>query len=228
MSSTPELANDTLRAFSRELSRGVRRVCGGHVRFRAGDPEVPYAPLIGPDGRSDLQRLALSEAATVVVFDEAEWALIGEVARSDAQLVVCGLPAWSAGLRGTFDAPNPPHRARDAVDLVSARQTPDLPGVTWVWGVGITPLLDALGAWADGHVVVALPGTASHHVLARGGALMARTVLEAVEATAFVQANPAIANALAVRGARVAAAQPSFDEVCARAAEAVVLAAGHV
>ncbi len=226
--SASSLANDTLRGFARELSRGVRRVCGGAIRFDAGDPDVPYVPLIGPGGRSDRQRLALAAAPTIVLFDESEWAFMGDVVRPDAQVVVCGLPVRKGGRRGSFDAPNPPERAVGAMNLVAGRQTPGLPGVTWVWGAGVTPLLDALAAWADGHVVVALPGTMPNRILTRGGVLAARTILEAMEATSFVQSNPAIANALAVRGSRVAAAQPSFDEVSDRAAEAVVLASGLV
>jgi hypothetical protein len=61
-------------------------------------------------------------------------------------------------------------------------------------------------------------------LLRDGGALHARTALEAVEATRYLCENRPLARALARRGRRVASALDDIDVVAGRLAEAIVMA----
>lgn len=217
----------TLQRFADEIAGAVVTRCGGSVRFDAGAPTTPYAPLVGPAGRTDAQRIAMAEATTIVLFDDSELGHVVDAVRPDARIVVCDVPRVSRDPdAATFTAPTVPARAAAAVRTVKDDQFDGLPKVGWIWGAGISPLLDALTAWDDGRAVVALPGTTCHPLLQRGGVLLARTVLEAVEATRFLQSTPALAHILAIRGGRHAAGQPTLDEVCERVCEASLLAAG--
>ena len=83
-----------------------------------------------------------------------------------------------------------------------------------------------MAAWAAGRAVVALPGTARHGMLREGGALAARTSLEAIEATRLLGSTRPLAQALADRGRRRVARLDELDLVADRVAEAVVLAGG--
>ena len=98
------------------------------------------------------------------------------------------------------------------------------PGIAWVGGGPAAALPAAVEAWAEGRAVVALPGTTPHRLLRDGGALSARTTLEAVEATRYLCENRPLARALARRGRRVASALDDLELVAGRLAEAIVMA----
>jgi hypothetical protein len=167
----------------------------------------------------------LASAAAIVLLDRSEAA--GLPAAVTAPVVVTGVPRPEPPPRPGRGLDDGGHAALAALWRSEVGPPPaDGPGVAWVGGVGGTPVAAAAEAWAAGRAVVALPGTACHDMLARGGALFARTSLEALEATRLLAAARPLAEALAARGRRELQGLETLDGVAARFAEAVVLATG--
>ena len=99
----------------------------------------------------------------------------------------------------------------------------DGPAVCWVGGPAA--LAGAAEAWGRGAAVVALPGAHAHAMMRRGGAMLSRTSLEALEATRLVHATRPLQRALARRGRREAVLLEPIHVVAGRFAEALLLAA---
>ena len=203
---------------------GLTLLCGLADPMLPGPrPDGPLAVLAatGPDGPPPWAPALLEAAAIRLVLTEADLDALGEAGGAP----VIGLPAPpltepepGLDVDGTSDA---------ALEIWIAEMGAvphDGPGVTWIRGRGSAPLAAAADGWARGRVVVALPGTADHPLLRRGGVLRSRTTLEAVEATALVRRTAPLAWTLASRGRRAIASLPSLEQVAGRLAE--VLAAG--
>jgi hypothetical protein len=224
------------------LGRMVERVTGpgalldalpGTLAAGADDPMLPGAdaerpllvlPACGPRTPTPWGRALVTAADVVVLLDAVEATDLGD-AVGDRPVLVAGLPAppESADGQGLDPGESPPP------ELVAAwRADAELgcggPGVAWVGGRGATALAEALEAWAAGRAVVALPGTPRHDLLRRGRALCADTMLEVLEATRFLRANPPLARALGARGRETARSLPSVADVAAALAEGAELA----
>ena len=181
-------------------------------------------PALGPGPCTRDARRSLTAAGSIALLHPAEAGMISSVLR-EGETVTLGLPA---------PRPTDPASGLDLGSLPSSLERllrdrigkvpPDAPGITWVRGFGSAPLSSALEAWAAQRAVIALPQTPREPLLVRGGALFATSPLHAIEATAYLLSSPALTRTLAARGARIAARQPSIEEVASRLAEAIELA----
>jgi hypothetical protein len=143
-----------------------------------------------------------------------------------------GTPVLAIGL------PRPPERSTQrGLDVDSAdaamlkllreqlgRVPDDAAGVAWVRGCGASTLAHAVDAWSRRRAVIALPGTARHPLLERGGVLFASSTLHAIEATRFLMETPALTSTLANRGIRIAGSLPTIETVATGIAESLELA----
>jgi len=137
-------------------------------------------------------------------------------------VLACGLPRPPLGNGAEGLDPGGADESTLAVWEAEAGEIPAAgPGVAWVRGRGAVPLAAAADAWAGGRAVVTLPGTPDHWLLRRGGALRARTSLEAVEATRLLRGTAPLCHALLRRGRAALAVLPSPEEAAARALEAL-------
>ena len=87
-------------------------------------------------------------------------------------------------------------------------------------------VVHAREAWAAGAAVVAMSGPAAESLRRSGGALVADTVLEAVEAVALLGRTPRLAMTLARRGRDLLGALPSAEGVAAELVAALRRADG--
>ena len=166
----------------------------------------------------------LGSAAAIVALDPSDTAAMGR--RAACPVVRAGVPRPEPADRGAGVDPGG-HDGMAAVWRAEVGPLPEGgPGVAWVGGAGAAPVAAAAEAWAAGRAVVALPGTPRHDILRDGGALFARTSLEALEATRLLTAARPLTEALAARGKRALQALETLDEVVRRFAEAIVLATG--
>jgi hypothetical protein len=91
---------------------------------------------------------------------------------------------------------------------------------------GPAALAEAAEAWARGDAVVALPGAPRHAMLRAGGALAARSSLEAIEATRLLLGARPLVHELARRGRLQLLELDPVEAVVDRFAEAIALAEG--
>ena len=179
-------------------------------------------PVLRGRTPSPFARALLATAAVTVVLDPGE--LAGLAGAVSGPVVATGIPRpealpAAAGLDvGDVGA----HLAGLWAAEVGAVPSGG-PAVCWVSGPAAVAA--AVDAWARGAAVVALPGTRPHAMMRRGGALMSRTSLEALEATRLLHTTRPLARALARRGGREAMRLEPRDVVSGRFAEALVLAA---
>jgi hypothetical protein len=224
------------------LGRMVDRVIGvgalidalpGTLAAGADDPMLPGAgaerplvvvPACGPRPPTPWARALVAAADVVVLLDAVEANDLGD-SLGDRPVLAAGLaaPAEAADAEGLDQGESPPSELAAAW---RAGRDPGRggPGVAWVGGRGATALAEALEAWAAGRAVVALPGTPHHDLLRRGRVLRADTILEALEATRFLRANPPLARSLGTRGRETARALPSAADVAMALAEGAELA----
>lgn len=189
---------------------------------RAGAP-FAVMPLLRGRRPPPWAAAVLGAAQVLVVLDPAELAPLG--VRPELPVVVAGLPAPGETAPGTGLSAGPaPERLVRLWHQEGAAVPTGGPGIAWVGGGPAAALPAAVEAWAEGRAVVALPGTTPHRLLRDGGALSARTTLEAVEATRYLCENRPLARALARRGRRVASALDDLELVAGRLAEAIVMA----
>jgi hypothetical protein len=189
-----------------------------------GEPPAAMLPACGPGRPALWARARVQTAAAVCLLDASEVPDLRAELRG-RPVLACGLPrpALGSGTAGLDDG------GADASTLaVWEAEVGDVPetgpGVAWVRGRGAVPLAGAAEAWASGRAVVTLPGTPDHWLLRRGGALRARTSLEAVEATRLIRSAPPLCHALVRRGRAALAVLPSPEESAARALEALEVA----
>ena len=165
----------------------------------------------------------LATAAATVVVDPGEVpGLAGAVC---GPLVVTGVPRpeYAAPARGVDPGDGGGRLAALWEAEFGGPLPADGPAVCWVSGPGA--LAGAVEAWGRGAAIVALPGARAHAMMFRGGAMMSRTSLEALEATRLVHATRPLQGALARRGRREAMLLEPIHVVAGRFAEALVLAA---
>jgi hypothetical protein len=185
----------------------------GTLAAGADDPFLPgpdaerplvVVPACGPRPPTSWGLALVASADAVVLLDPVE-AHDLRVALSDRPVLVAGLPALPERTDGEgLDRGDSASPELVAAWDAQAERDGRGPGVAWVGGRGASALAEALEAWAAGRAVVALPGTPRHDLLHRGRALRAETILETVEATRFLRANPPLARALGTRGREVA------------------------
>lgn len=193
-------------------------------RLAARLPEGPrvVVPALGGPTLPPWGRALLSTADVVVVLDEVEIPPLA--AEISAPVVVCGLPR--SPVLASRSGLDPGEAPRALLELW--RHEPGHgccePGIAWVAGGGAAGLAAAAEAWASGRAVVALRRVPPHAMLRRGGALRARTSLEALEATRFLCTVQPLRHALLDRGRRVVSRLDALDVVAERFAEAIVLA----
>lgn len=222
------------------LARALRRVGarlptarGVVVAAGADDPRLAAAlppgprvvvPAFGGRAAPPWAAALLGTAAALVLLDPSEAALLPP--GIDRPVVRAALPRPAPATPGRGLDPG----GHEAMAALWRAEVGPLPtggaAVAWVGGRGAAPLAAAAEAWAAGRAVVALPGTPRHDMLVRGGALLARTSLEALEATRLLTAARPLAAALAGRGARALQGLDPLDEVVRMFAEALVLAGG--
>ncbi len=118
----------------------------------------------------------------------------------------------------------PPTPLRQAFRAEALHDQTARPGIAWIRGTGAAALIAAAEAWARGRAVIALPGTVDDPLLRRGGALMAQSALEVVEATRLLSGTEPLALSLAHRGRRALAGLPTPEEVAVRLRDAARLA----
>jgi hypothetical protein len=193
----------------------------GLARRLPPGPRV-VVPALRGRSPSPFAHALLATAAATVAIDPGE--LPGLAGAVRGPLVMTGIPR---------PEPGPPAEGVDPGDtgarlthLWTAEVGP-LPaeGAAVCWVAGPAALAGAVDAWARGAAVVALPGAAAHAMMRRGGALMSRTSLEALEATRLLHATRPLARALARRGRHEAMRLDPIEVVSGRFAEALVLAA---
>jgi hypothetical protein len=220
---------------ARALERiGARLPPGSDVVVAAGADDPGLASALPPGPRVIVPALSrrpepwtaalLGTAAAIVVLDPSEATVVG--ANPACPIVLAGIPRPAPASRERGLDPGG-HAAMESVWRAEVGPLPeDGPGVAWIGGRGAAPVAAAAEAWAARRAVVALPGTPRHDMLRRGGALFARTSLEALEATRLLTAARPLTEALAARGARALQALDTVDEVAEMFAEALVLASG--
>jgi hypothetical protein len=221
---------------ARALERiGARLPPGSDVVVAAGADDPGLASALPPGPRVIVPALSrrpeppwtaplLGTAAAIVVLDPSEATVVG--ANPACPIVRAGIPRPASASRERGVDPGG-HAAMESVWRAEVGPLPeDGPGVAWIGGRGAAPVAAAAEAWSAGRAVVALPGTPRHDMLRRGGALFARTSLEALEATRLLTAARPLTEALAARGARALQALDTVDEVAEMFAEAMVLASG--
>ena len=193
-------------------------------RLAASLPPGPrvVVPALGRRLPGPAAGALLGSAGAVVLLDPSEaTAVRGYIA---CPVVVAGVPRPTAAATGHGLAVGD----QDALAEVWRSEYGDLPdsgpGVAWVGGASAAPLVAAAEAWAAGRAVVVVPGAPRHEILARGGALVARTSLEALEATRFLLAARPLTEALARRGRRALGLLPTIDDVLHTFVEALLLA----
>lgn len=193
-------------------------------RLTASLPPGPrvVVPALARRRPSPVAAALLGSADAVVLLDQAEAASVQ--AHSACPVVVAGVPRPEAAAAGHGLATGGHDALAEVWQSEYGALPDDGPGVAWVGGAGAAPLAAAGEAWAAGRAVVTLPGTPRHEILARGGALVARTSLEALEATKFLLAARPLAEALAQRGRRALALMPTLGEVVHIFTEALLLA----
>ncbi len=194
----------------------------GLARRLPPGPRV-VVPALRGHAPSPFAAALLATAAVAVAVDPGEAPGLAGVVRGP--LVVTGVPR---------PEDQPPARGVDPGDLGGrlaelweAEIGPlpaDGPAVSWVGGPAA--LAGAVEAWARGAAVVALPGAPARGMMRRGGAMLSRTSLEALEATRLLHTTRPLARALARRGRREAMLLEPIEVVSGRFAEALVLAAG--
>lgn len=207
---------------------------GGEVVIAVGADDPRLAARCGEGPRVVVPALAgrrapawssalLRSARALVLFDAQE--LTGLPAPPTAPVVLAGLPRPAERDRGAgLDARAAPESLIELWRSEVGGLPDDGPGVAWVGGGVLPALAAAAEAWAERRAVVALPGTRDHEVLRAGGALTARTSLEAVEAARYLCENRPLARALADRGRRRLSRFDALDVVAGRFAEAILLA----
>ena len=178
----------------------------------------------GPGSAPPWTAALLDAATVVVVLTDADLATLG-AAGTGASIV--GLPSPPPGhpQPGLTVAGARP-AALDLWEQVAGPVPLDGPGVAWVGGSGSAALAAAAEAWAHGRAVVALPGAIDHPFLRAGGALRARTSLEAVEVTRLLRRAAPLAGTLAARGRRALADLPAAEDVAARLAAVLAASVG--
>jgi hypothetical protein len=203
---------------------------GVAVAVGADDPTVAARLPPGPRvvvpalaGRrpTPVARALLAGAAATVLIDPGEAAALrGAVGEP---VVMAGVPApeerppkagLTPGARG--------ERLLERWRAIDGGPPAGGPGVTWVSGPA--SLAEAAEGWARGDAVVLLPGAPRHAMLRTGGALVARSSLEAIEATRLLLAARPLAHELARRGRGQLARLDPMEVVIARFAEALALA----
>lgn len=193
----------------------------GLARRLPPGPRV-VVPVLRGRSPSPFAHALLSTAAATVAIDPGE--LPGLAGAVRGPLVVAGIPRPEPGPAA---AGIDPGEAGEALARLWRSEVGPLPsgGAPVCWVAGPTALCGAVDAWARGAAVVALPGSAAHAMMRRGGALMSRTSLEALEATRLLHTTRPLARALARRGRREAMRLEPIEVVSGRFAEALVLAA---
>lgn len=189
-------------------------------RLPAGPRVVVPAPVTRRP--TPWARALMATAAATVLIDPCEAVAVAPAVRGP--VIVAGVPSPPGALgAGGLTVGSGAERLL-ALWTGEAGEVPrdDAPGVTWV--AGPAALAEAAEAWARGDAVVTLPAAPRHDMLRRGGALAARSSLEAIEATRLLLGARPLAHELARRGRRQLAALNPVDEVIARFAEALVLA----
>jgi len=204
-------------------SADVRLLVGADDPMLPADDDVPAAilPACGPGRPALWARARVQTAAAVCLLDAAEVPDLRAELRG-RPVLACGLPRPPLGNGAEGLDPGGADESTLAVWEAEAGEIPAAgPGVAWVRGRGAVPLAAAADAWAGGRAVVTLPGTPDHWLLRRGGALRARTSLEAVEATRLLRGTAPLCHALVRRGRAALAVLPSPEEAAARALEAL-------
>lgn len=222
-----------LQRVAERVAAGLAGVAGveGTVAIGADDSLLPgpdsvrpliVVPACGPGAPTPWGEALVRAADAVALFDPVEVHDL-RPALAGRPLVIVGLPAPDP--RDTEVGVN---HGRAPEDLRQAWRrhagTPASVGVAWISGRGLTPLAEALEAWAAGRAVVALPAVRRHDLLREGRVLHASSPLEALEATRFLLANPALAASLGARGREAAARLPAARTVALSLLEAVELA----
>jgi hypothetical protein len=190
------------------------------------DPTRPLvvAPACGPGAPTPWGEALVRAADAVALFDPVELHDL-RAALAGRPVVVVGLPAPEPrDPEVGVDHGGAPDDLRAAWYRHGGGGGRSGVGVAWISGRGLTPIAEALEAWAAGRAVVALPGVPPHDLLRRAGVLHARTPLEAVEATRFLMGAPALAASLGARGREIAMSLPCARGIARAVVEAVELA----
>lgn len=182
-------------------------------------------PGLGVGSAPTLARGVVNTSTVVALLDETEAELLDSRHTARPPVVVTGIPAAPLGetTRG-LDTSAVGETARNMARSLGVVSSDEGPGVSWIAGRGVGPIVAAVEAWAERRAVVAWPGTPRHPLLVRGGVLFASSALHAIEATQMLAAAPNLAITLARRGARAAAALPDVEAVAERLVEALELA----
>jgi hypothetical protein len=166
-------------------------------------------------------RALLATADATVLIDPCEVVALGPVLNGPVVLSGVPAPPRSSGPGGLHTGPG---GARLLELWRSEVGEPPRGGPGVAWATGPATLAEAGEAWARGAAVVVLPGAPRHVMLRRGGALVARSSLEAIEATRFLLGARPLARELARRGRHQLTLFEPLDLVVTRFAEALALA----
>jgi hypothetical protein len=191
------------------------------ARLPAG-PRVVVPALAGRRS-TPVARALLAGAAASLLIDPCEAAALRGAVHDP--VVVAGVPAQGGRRgRGALTPGTRGERLLARWRAMDGGPPAEGPGVTWVSGPA--SLAEAAEGWARGDAVVLLPGAPRHAMLRAGGALVARSSLEAIEATRLLLAARPLAHELARRGRGQLARLDPMEVVIARFAEALALAEG--
>ncbi|HTI35323.1 MAG TPA: hypothetical protein VL422_16725 [Miltoncostaea sp.] len=186
-------------------------------------PDGPRVVVPAMAGRrpSPVAQALLAGAAATRLVDPCEAASLRSALRGP--VVVAGVPAPPErdGAGGLTAGPS---GARLLALWRATVGEPPRAGAAVTWVGGPAAIAEAAEAWARGDAVVTLPGAPRHEMLLAGGALVARSSLEAIEATRLLLGARPLAHELARRGRRQLAELDPVDAVVARFAEAIALA----
>lgn len=193
----------------------------GLARRLPDGPRIVVPALVGR-APSPFARALLGTATVTVVIDPSE--LVGLAGEVRGPLVVTGVPRPEL----TSEAVGiDPGDSGDRLARAWATEFGPLPttGPAVAWIAGPATVASAVEAWGRGAAVVTLPDAPHHAMMRRGGALVARSSLEALEATRLLHATRPLARALARRGRQEAMRLDPIEVVSGLFVEALMLAA---